>query len=354
MALNTQYISNIVREQIRLLIENNNSEGFGFGQRGKASDGKFRFLPGQNDTNTTTRIFDDNGKEAVNMVMLPKSHIPSYNLYKITSMSISKALKHPERLNGKYDEASIKQFMLRTALYIKHLLKGKEIDYITCPQSSSKFSIDMINYLLRLYPNSYGFKFIPNLLVKNVRKVYVNTDVARQVGLTTQEIYNLQQRVEKWKSDEDLRDLRRKIKELEAEIIQAKETRGRGRPTKAFTNKVNILNTYNNQIKDLRKGKRGRDATTTPDGDVKDFQIKSVGDKERRSIEGLFEINPEFNGIQQKLVGKNVLVFDDNLSSGATLDDVCLLLQKIGVKSITPVTLAVIPKTIYGAHERLS
>lgn len=354
MTFNTQYISDIVREQIRLLIENDNSEGFGFGQRGNASDGKFRFLPGQNDTNTTTRIFDDNGKEAVNMVMLPKSHILSYNLYKITSMSISKALKHPERLNGKYDEASIKQFMLRTALYIKHLLKGKEIDYITCPQSSSKFSIDMINYLLRLYPNSYGFKFVPNLLVKNVRKVYVNTEVAREIGLTNQEIHVLQQRVDKWRSDEDLRDLRRKIKELEDEIEEVKANRGKGRPSKAFTNKVDMLKAYNNQVAGLRKNKRGRDSTIDREGNVKDFQIKSIGDRERRSIEGLFEINPEYNGIQQKLVGKNVLVFDDNLSSGATLDDICLLLQKVGVKSIIPVTLAVIPKTIYGAHEHLS
>jgi phosphoribosylpyrophosphate synthetase len=212
----------------------------------------------------------------------------------------------------------------------------------------------MINYLLRLYPNSYGFKFVPNLLTKNVRKVYVNTDVAKQVGLTDSEIHNLQQRIDKWKSDEDLRELRRKMKELEAEILSVKQNRGKGRPSKEFTNKVDLLNAYNNQVGDLRKGKKGRDSTLDASGNVKDFQIKSIGDRERRSIEGLFEINPEYNGIQQKLVGKSVLVFDDNISSGATLDDICLTLQRIGVKKVIPVTLAIIPKTIYGAHERLS
>lgn len=349
-----RYISNVLREQLSIILENREGEGFAFGHRGKNSDGKFRFVPGQQDTNTTTRIFDENHKEMVRRVVLPKSEVVSLNLYKITSMAISKALKHPETINNNIDYDSINNFMLRSALYIKHIIGDRPVDIITCPQSSSDFNNKMIKYLLRLYPNSEGIKYIPNLITKNVRNVYVNTEVAKNIGLSDMEIYNLQKSVEKWKSDEDIRDLRRKIQSLGQEVLNVKQNRGRGRPTRDFVNKVNLLNAYNDQVKGLRKGKRGRDSTLASNGRVKDFQIKSIDDKNRRSIEGLFEINPEYNGIQQKLAGKNILIFDDNISSGATLDDICLALKRFGVKSIIPITLAVIPKTIYGAHERLN
>ena len=348
------YIGKIIREQIDLLIENSNDEGFMIGQRGRKSDGTFRFTPGKNDTNTSTKIFDDEHNEMVRKVILPKSKIVSYNLYKIERMDFSRALKHPEKFNGNIDEKSINSFMLRTALYIKHIIGNKPIDIITCPQSSSDFNAHMINYLLRLYPQSEGIKYIPNLITKNIRNVYVNIDIARKNGLTDNEIFHLQKRIEKWKSDEDIRDLRRKIQSLEKEVLDIKKNRGRGRPTRDFTNKINLINAYNDQVKELRKGKKGRDSTKTNNGEIKDFQIKSIDDKDRRSIEGLFEINPEYLGIQQKLEGKNILIFDDNISSGATLDDICLTLRRFGVKSITPITLAVIPKTIYGSHEKLN
>ena len=89
-------IFRILREEIQRLVENSDSEGLAFGGKGRNSDGIFRFYPGKYDTNTSTRIFDDDHKEQVRMVKLPKSGVMSYNLYKIESMSISKALKHPE------------------------------------------------------------------------------------------------------------------------------------------------------------------------------------------------------------------------------------------------------------------
>mgnify|MGYP003295904877 CR=1 FL=1 len=87
---------------------------------------------------------------------------------------------------------------------------------------------------------------------------------------------------------------------------------------------------------------------------VKSNEIKSIEDKRRRSLEGLFGINPKLSGIQQDLKDKHIVIFDDNISSGATLDDICLELQKYGVASILPITLAIIPKTVYGQeHESL-
>ena len=353
MTFNQQYLNELIKAQVSSLLENGDMEGFEFGRRGRGQDNRFAFTPGRNEDMTSTRIFDDQGNMMVRKIFLPKSGIISYNLYKIGRMDVSRALKHPEKLNREINQESIQMFMARTALYIKHLLGNTEIDYITCPQSSSQFNKDMINHLLRLYPKSYGFKFVPDLLTKNVRKVFVNVNVAKSIGLTDNEIHELQQRVDKWKSDEDLRDLRRKIQALQDEIEQEKMTRGRGRPSRVFTNKVDKLQFYNDQISFLRKGKRGKDPTLGDNGNVKDFQIKSIDDKWRRSLEDLFEINPQYKGIQQKLVGKNVLVFDDNISSGATLDDICLTLKRVGVANIIPITLGVIPKTIYGAHERL-
>jgi hypothetical protein len=334
-------------------MENAETEGFSFGSMGRYSDHKFRFTPNANDGTSDTHIFDDNGAFKVNKITLPKSGVVSYNLYKIVNMAISKALKHPEKNNIEYDEPSMTAFMKRTAQYIKHVIGERPVDIITYQQSSSDFNAKMVSYLLRLYPNSEGIKFIPNLLTKNVRNVYVNTDVAKKVGLTDDEIHNLQRKVERWKGDEDIRDVRRKLKALEDEVANVVKNRGRGRPSKEFTDKVNLINTYKDQIPLLRKGKRGMDGTIDKNGNIKDFQIKSVDDKERRSLEGLFTINPALTGIQQKLKDKNIVIFDDNISSGATLDDICTVLQKLGVKSILPITLGVIPKTIYGAHEKI-
>ena len=107
-------------------------------------------------------------------------------------------------------------------------------------------------------------------------------------------------------------------------------------------------------IRIKRKGRKGRDKTITHDGRAKNFEIKSIEDRRRRSLEGLFGINPALQGIQQNLKGKHIVIFDDNISSGATLDDICLELQKLGVASILPITLAIIPKTVYGGvHEKI-
>ena len=172
-----------------------------FGKKGKGSDHKFRFTPNDNDGTSDTHIFDDEGYMKVREVRLPKSGAISYNLYKITRMDISKALKHPEENGVVYDEASIDHFMKRTALYIRSLLGNANVDIITYPQSSSDFNERMVSYLLRLYPQSEGIKIYPNLLSKNVRNIFVNTDIAHEIGLTDDEIHYLQRCVERWKSE---------------------------------------------------------------------------------------------------------------------------------------------------------
>lgn len=331
-------------------------EGWSFGSRGRNSDRTFKFTPGKNDTDiTSTEIFNDDKKFKYHEVLLPKSGVMSYNLYKISDMRVSKALKHPQKFKDvekrDIDFDSIDKFMKRTSLYIYSILKNNSVDIITYPQSSSEFNKDMVDYLMKRY-NSHGIKCIPDLMTKNVRNVYVNYTVAKELGLSDSDINKLRHDIENWKSDADVYELRVKVDELNDYI--AYHSGKRGRPSNEIKNKKELVKNLEEQIKILRKGRRGRDKTKTSDGKAKNFEIKSIEDKRRRSLEGLFGINPKLSGIQQNLKDKHIVIFDDNISSGATLDDICLELQKYGVASILPITLAIIPKTVYGEkHETL-
>lgn len=332
-------------------------EGWSFGSKGRKGDKTFRFSPGKNDTDiSSTEIFSDDKKFKYYEVLLPKSGIMSYNLYKISDMRISKALKHPQQFKDiekrDIDFDSIDKFMKRTSLYIKAILKDNPVDIITYPQSSSDFNKDMVNYLMQRYSDSPGIKCIPDLMTKNIRNVYVNYTVAKELGLDDNEINQLRHDIENWQADADVYELRVRIDELNDSIAYA--IGKRGRPTKEVANKKELIKNLEEQIKILRKGRRGKDKTKTADGRAKNFEIKSIEDKRRRSLEGLFGINPKLRGIQQDLKGKHIVIFDDNISSGATLDDICLELQKYDVASILPITLAIIPKTVYGGqHDSL-
>lgn len=331
-------------------------EGFSFGSKGRNGDKVFKFSPNKNDTDgTSTKIFNDDKKFNYNEVLLPKSGVMSYNLYKISDMRISMALKHPNKFKNTIkrdiDFETIDKFMKRTSLYMHSLLKKNPVDIITYPQSSSDFNKDMIDYVMKRYKDSPGIKCIPNLLTKNIRKVYINHTVAKELGLTNDEIHRLQKDIDLWKSDADVYELRVRVDELNDSIAYA--IGKKGRPTKDVANKKAEIKAIEELIKVMRKGRKGRDKTKDANGRAKNFEIKSIEDRRRRSIEGLFEINPKLNGIQQDLKGKHIVIFDDNISSGSTLDDICLELQKYGVASILPITLAIIPKTSYDNHQKL-
>lgn len=337
-------------------------------------DEDFRFHNHQVDfkpvgnTNADTSIFKPGTRDLnVRIVHLPKSNIDSYNLYDIKTMKVNKALKHNVDMQGQpvqwnqdgngMSSSSIDYFIRRSALEIKHLIGNSSIDIVTYPQSSSNFNNMMCKAILSYFPNSEGIRLIPELLSKNIKNIYVNVNIAKSLGLSDSEIHDLQRWVEKWHKDEDIRSLRREVQVLQNEVanmIQSK-TEKRGRPSKEITNRRDKIDYLNQQIKDLRKGVRGKDPTIDKEtGEVRNWQIKSLDDKWRSAIEGIFTINPLYQQYQYKLQGKTVLVFDDNISSGATMDDVCLALKKLGVGKIIPITLGVIPSTIYGAHERIN
>ena len=354
----------ISEDQYNRLFENIESEDLYF------HNGKVGYKPGRY-SNMDDAVFKPGTKDFnYRTMILPRSKVKAYILYDIKTMKVNKALKHKTDMNGnqlEYDEydqnngkysSTIDWFLKRSVMYIKSILGQKPIDYITYPQSSSNFNEKMVNKLLDLYPKSEGIKIQPNLFVKNIKGIKFDEKSARDLGFTDSEISKLKHRVEEiWPRVEDIRQLRYKIKELRDEItnILSQSEHRRGRKPQ---NKIDSLNTQinaiNDQISGLRKGIRGRDASVDQNGNVKSWQIKSVDDKVRRCLDNIFTINPEFATLTRKFQGKSFLIFDDNISSGVTLDQVCMTLKKIGVNDITVVTLGQIDPTIYKISDRSS
>ena len=368
----------LTESQVLRLDENSIDDGF------RMSFNKIDGKPNPNDPNmvmfdpnvnsySDTRIFKDGTKEFnIYYQDLPKSGLRSINLYFIRNMNINKAIKHGKNVSGKNvnvgnEEAanSLEYFKKRSAYYITRILNkmGVMPDIFTSPQSSSKFNEDILGLLSKYYPNG-DIMMMPNSMRKDPRSVYVNLNAAKEIGLTDEEIAKLQNKVDNMKKDEDIRDFRRKIEVLKKEI-ESIMTHRRGRPSKDITDRKKEIDAYNTLIRANRR--RGVDPTFDKQTQtIKPMQIKTLDDKQRRAIDGLFVFNDieypsksfskngeEFTYAQSmRLKNKIILVFDDNLSSGATLDMMCDALKKIGAKMIIPITLGLIPQTAYNPSER--
>jgi len=364
--------------QVVLIKENQEDEGFRMSfdkVNGKSDPNKpnmVMFDPNSNGY-SDTKIFKDNSKEFnVYYQDLPKSGLRSINLYYIRNMNINKALKHGINVSGnainvnnKEAANSLEYFKKRSTYYITRILSrmGVMPDILTSPQSSSKFNEQILNLLLRYYPNG-DIVFMPNSMRKDPRNLTVNLAMAKEIGMSDDEIAKLQNKIEYLKKDEDIRDFRRKIDLLKQEIEKMLSHK-RGRPSKSIADKKKEIEAYNTLIKANRR--RGVDPTIDKStGKIKSMQIKNLDDKQRNAIDGLFVFNnidypsktyvkngEEFTYNQSmRFRDKIVLVFDDNLSSGATLDMMCDALKKMGAKMIIPITLGLIPQTAYNPSER--
>ena len=371
--------------QLRRLLENSIDDGFRMsfskenGQINQNNPNMVMFDPNTKGY-ADTKIFKDGGKEFnVYYQDLPKSGLKSINLYYIRNMNINKALKHGKNVSGNKvnigDEKaanSLEYFKKRSAYYITRILNkmGVMPDVFTSPQSSSKFNESMLQLLSKYYPNGDVF-LMPNSMRKDPRNVHVDINAAKTLGMSDDDIAKLQNKVDNMKKDEDIRDFRRKIERLKKEIeeLYAQRAHKRGRPSKKqisdIWDKRDEINAYSTLIKANRR--RGRDSTIdSKTGEIKPMQIKSMDDIQRRAIDGLFVFNDidypsrtysvgndDYTYSQsRRLKNKVVLVFDDNLSSGATLDMMCAALLKMGTKKVIPITLGLIPQTAYNPSER--
>ena len=71
------------------------------------------------------------------------------------------------------------------------------------------------------------------------------------------------------------------------------------------------------------------------------FQIKNFANDTRMALKNYFQPNQDKEMVQQevdKTHGSIIVVFDDNVSGGATLSDICMQLQNLGMEYIIPIT----------------
>ena len=365
--------------QFKKLFENFEDEGFRFGGMHGTNNSipsTVEFDPNVNYYSDTSIFKQDTNDFNTRIQILPRSGLKSINLYFIRNMNINKTIKHGVNLAGEKvnvgnenANSSIEYFKKRSAYYITRILSkmGVYPDLFTSPQSSSDFNREMLSLISRYYPEGDVIE-MPNAMRKDVRNISLNLSAAKELGLSNDEIARYQSKLSKFKKDEDISDWRREIEKLKNEIASLM-VRKRGRPSKDYWNNVfdkrSQIDAYNTLIKANRK--QGKDPTIDKNGKIKSFQIKSLDDKQRRILDGLFVFNDidypsrQFtkNGVgyeypqYMKFEGKIVVVFDDNISSGATLDMLCNELKKYNPKMIIPITLGQIPITSYSKSERI-
>ena len=71
------------------------------------------------------------------------------------------------------------------------------------------------------------------------------------------------------------------------------------------------------------------------------FQIKKLGNDIRMGLKNYFQPNNNKQIVNDELnkIGNNIVViFDDNVSGGATLSDICMQLKNLGINYIIPIT----------------
>ena len=379
------FITLLMEEEHRLGLDCID-EGFSFSKKGSG------FIAGKNDTEmSNTKIFSDKGKKfEYHIQRLEKSGIDSINLYKFGDIRISKLLKHPEEIesgvhtNGKemkIDAKSIDAFMKRSALYIRSIIKelGFDIDIITYPKSSSHFNETLTEYVMAGYSDIDSIKVIPELLTKDIATVTINRERAKELGMTDEEIEKLEYKLDSWKKQYDkIYPLRLELDQLCDRLMsyRAGFVGKRGRRPNDYFECIKQIEQKKQEIKDAKKaigmgkGKEKFVKYVDVEGNgqkvarARGFEIKALDDKVRKAIENLFTLNDKLSKhktstgetiwgkpIEEKIKGKNIVIFDDNISSGATLDDMCLTLLKNGANKVLPITMAIIPPTVYGNHD---
>ena len=70
----------------------------------------------------------------------------------------------------------------------------------------------------------------------------------------------------------------------------------------------------------------------------KNFQIKNLSNDVRMGMKNYFKAQEGIEDELARIEGTVFVIFDDNVSGGATLSDICYQAQKLGIKYIVPIT----------------
>lgn len=72
------------------------------------------------------------------------------------------------------------------------------------------------------------------------------------------------------------------------------------------------------------------------------FQIKNLSNSQRMGLRNIYNVNNEDQEMVQreleKIKGTIFVIFDDNISGGATLGDICYQCKQLGIEHIVPIT----------------
>lgn len=355
-----------------ILLENVYDEGVRYKTNADGTKTAY-FDPHYNNSSNNyadTRIFKDGTKEfkAIRK-KLPKTGVLSVNLYDLRSdRNISKTWKHSmdKDKNPVIQDASMEILFKRSIIYATSLIKKylPDVDYILIPQSSSDFNKKVGMSISEHLDNGSDYTYFkPDIFVKSVKDIEIDYDwINRSTDnidkLTPSELETLKRRIFKWINvDEQVRTLYSEIKKLNDEInnVIALKSEKRGRPTKFVSDRKNAIKDKQQQIDTILKHNIGRPIQYVDDeGNVKSWEIKREEEKIRKAIKGFMQLNPKYNNYINKFKGKKIVIFDDNISSGATMDDCCLCLQKIGVnlKDILVITFGVMQPTVYARSRK--
>ncbi len=76
-----------------------------------------------------------------------------------------------------------------------------------------------------------------------------------------------------------------------------------------------------------------------------DFQIKKLSNDTRMGMKNYFSSNQEIvEQEMEKIKGTIFVIFDDNISGGATLSDICMQAKQLGIEYIIPITFGEMSK----------
>ena len=68
------------------------------------------------------------------------------------------------------------------------------------------------------------------------------------------------------------------------------------------------------------------------------FQIKNLSNDTRMGLKNYFKLQDVANDEIKRLQNTVFVIFDDNVSGGATLSDICYQCKKIGINYLVPIT----------------
>ena len=319
-----------------------------------------------------------------NKRILDKSGVISYNLYDIKDFNAAKAIKHnlayfDTKIELKPDH-SITDFKNYTIDYIIRLLKflNIDIDIVLTPHSSSDFNNTITHLLSKEYLKTNGkeLKIIDDAFIKTPKDIEVNKEMLKQAAVALIEneyehklisiqsknelINELYNNMLDYITMDKLNDL---VEPYYTKLTKLKSEYSKLDPNKIFNyDRIDELDTEITKLeKELKTKYPNYTKTIYYSKNQKEWEVKQLPDIARKSLSNIQGFSQSFNDrfiVTNKngdiksdktilYTGKEtILIFDDNLSSGATVDDICMRLIKNGVNSnhIIVITLGLVPE----------